>query len=119
MFANTLTLTVNAVPITLTRVNQDNFGSTYKSSDALGNWKLQFRNSVEKSTVIGVPDIERHNMFLEREVYQVGAGYNKYYSFTATIRMRLTSDPTVFAQIVAGAITLLGAQAGGMITGES
>jgi hypothetical protein len=33
--------------------------------------------------------------------------------------MRLTSDPTVLAQIVAGAITLLGAQAGGMITGES
>jgi hypothetical protein len=118
MFANTLTVTVNAVAKVLTRVNQDNFGSTYVLKESDGEWKLQFRNSTEKGAP-GVQDIDRHNMFLERTIYATTTVTEKYFSFTSTIRVRKSSDLTVLSQIVAGAITLLSAQTAGLIAGES
>jgi hypothetical protein len=118
MFANTLTVTVNAVAKVLTRVNQDNYGSVYVLKETDGEWKLQFRNSTEKGAV-GVQDIDRHNMFLERTIYATPTVAEKYFSFTSTLRVRKSFDLTVASQIVAGAITLLTAQTSGMIAGES
>lgn len=117
MFANTLTITINAVARILTRVNQDNFGSTYRLKDGTQEFTLKFRNSTEPSD--GVEPIDRHNMFFEHIVYATPSASEKKYTMSATIRMRKTSDPAYLAYVVPGFNTLLNAQASGLIGGES
>jgi len=119
MLANTLTLTVNAVPVTLTRVNQDNYGSVYTYKGASEAYSLQIRNSVEKSKVVGVPDIERHNAFLEHTVYATPTAAEKYNSVTTTIRARIGNDPAKVGYDAVGFNTLVGSILTSLIAGES
>ena len=117
MFANTLTLTINAVARVLTRVNQDNFGSTYLLKDGTQQFTLKFRNSTEPSD--GVEPVDRHNMFFEHIVYATPTTTEKKYTMSSTLRLRKTSDPAYLATVVPAFNTLLNAQAAGLITGES
>lgn len=116
MFANTITLTINAVDKVLTRINQDNFGSTYKLTSATELIQLQFRNSTEKNSS---GDVDRHNMFVEHTVFATATEIEKYYSMSATLRARRGSSPTVLSQLTAGAQTVLTAQLAGLVQGES
>lgn len=117
MFANTLTLTVNAVAKVLTRVNQDNFGSTYLLRSATDLWTLKFRNSQEKlkSGVV----FDRHNMYVEYVVFATPTATQKTYSMSSTLRLTSDSDPVQLGYISAAFNTLLNAQASGLIGGES
>jgi hypothetical protein len=116
MFANTLTLTIDGVAKTLTRINQDNFGSSYKFKDGTEQINLQFRNSTEKS---GSVSIDRHNMFVERTIYATPTAQEQYYTASATLRVKSTNDPVLLDKLTAGFITLLTAQKAGLIGGES
>jgi hypothetical protein len=116
MFANTLTLTINAIAKTLVRVNQDNFGSTYKYTSDTEIITLQFRNSVEKA-VAGA--VDRHNMFIEHIVFATPDATEKYYSFSATLRARRGSSPTALGYLATAAAALLSANQAGLIAGES
>lgn len=117
MFANTLTITINAVARVLTRVNQDNFGSTYYLKDGTQQFTLKFRNSTEPSD--GVEPVERHNMYFEHVVYATPTTTEKKYTMSSTMRLRKTSDPAYLALVVPGFNTLLNTQAAGLIAGES
>lgn len=117
MFANTLTLTVNAVAKVLTRVNQDNYGSEYKLVSSTDSWTLKFRNSNDPSD--GVEPLTRHNMYVEYVVYATPTATEKRYTMSATMRYRKTSDPTQMGYIEAAFCTLLNSQAAGLIAGES
>lgn len=117
MFANTLTITINAVARVLTRVNQDNYGSTYSLKDGTQQFTLKFRNSTEPSD--GVEPVDRHNMYFEHIVYATPTATEKKYTMSSTIRLRKTSDPAYAAFVVPAFNTLLNAQASGLITGES
>ncbi len=115
MFANTLTITINGVAKTLTRVNQDNYGSEYVLKTSTDKMTLRFRNSVEK----GSPSYDRHNMFFEHIVYATTTTIEKVYTVSAVLRQNDGSDPAYLDYVVAGFITLLTAQKTGMIGGES
>jgi len=65
MFANTITVTINALAKTLTRINQDNYCSEYFLREADGEYRLTIRNSsfVDKKR-IGAGATERHTLQL-------------------------------------------------------
>jgi hypothetical protein len=70
MLANTLTLTVAGAtgsPFTLTRVNQDNFGSEYKYLDAVQSINLKIRQSTDNANS-PVP-FYRHNATIEHVIF--------------------------------------------------
>ncbi len=117
MFANTIVLAISGVDKTLVRVNQDNFGSTYKYTSSTEILSLQFRNSSEKNATTG--DVERHNMFVEHTVLATPTASEKYYTFSATLRMRKGGDPAALAAVTTAASTVLAAQLSGLVQGES
>ncbi|DAD50252.1 coat protein [ssRNA phage Gerhypos.2_11] len=117
MKANTLTLTVNAVAKVLTRVNQDNFGSTYTLLSATDSWTLKFRNSTEVAkdkTLFG-----RHNVYVEYIVFATPTTVQKSYTISTTLRMSQSSDPAYLAYISSALSTLMTTEAPGLIGGES
>ncbi|DAD51682.1 coat protein [ssRNA phage Gephyllon.1_28] len=116
MFANTITLTVNSIAKTLTRVNQDNFGSTYKYTSATELIQLQFRNSAEQN-VRGV--IDRHNLFIEWTVLATPTTPEYYVSASSTLRARRGTDPAMLSYLSSGTATILAANLAGLIQGES
>jgi len=116
MFANTITLTINAVDKVLVRVNQDNYGSTYKYTSDLEFIQLQFRNSVEKNAL---GDVDRHNMFVERTVFATATVTEKYSSFSATLRARKGTSPTDLGYLATAAAAVLAANQAGLVQGES
>lgn len=116
MFANTLTLTINTVAKVLLRINQDNFGSTYKYTSATEIVKCQFRNSTEKNAS---GDVDRHNMFVEHTILATPTTKEEYYSWSATLRCRVGSDPTKCGYVSTAATTLLLAQQAGLVQSES
>nr|QDH91212.1 MAG: hypothetical protein H2Bulk341670_000002 [Leviviridae sp.] len=117
MFANTLTLTINAVAKVLTRVNQDNFGSFYKFADGVEAITMQIRHTTD--TVKGGVSINRHNVYVERTVFATPTTTEKYWSMTATLRDRVGSDPTVLLQSWVGFSTLLATLDDGLVVGEN
>lgn len=116
MFANTLTITIDGAANVLTRINQDNFGSTYVKKTATDVMTLQFRNTVEKQAD---GSVDRHNMFFEHRVYPTATLTEKYYTMSAVLRIRDGSDPAYLGKLATGFITLLSAQKDGLIAGES
>lgn len=118
MFANTLTITIDGVANTLTRVNQDNYGSEYVKKTSTDIMVLRFRNSVE-NTKDNSSSADRHNMFFEHRVFATTLVPEKYYTMSAVMRIRDGSDPVYLDKLAAGFITLLSAQKAGMIAGES
>jgi hypothetical protein len=117
MFANTLTLTINAVAKTLVRVNQDSYGSEYKFSDDVEKITLQIRHSTDKGKG-GLP-VARHNVFLERTVFATPTATAKYWSCTTTLREQEGSGPTVLLQTWVGFNTILLALDDGLVVGEN
>lgn len=90
MFANTLTLTISAVARTLIRVNQDNFGSVYKYSDAVESIVMNIRHSTD---VLKTGNVNRHNCTVEHVIFATPTVPEKYYSTTITLRERVGSGP--------------------------
>ncbi len=120
MLANTLVITIDGVANTLVRVNQDNYGSEYQLKTATASMKLQIRNSIESAKLPASPEpVDRHNMFFEHTIYATPTVSEKYYTVTATMRSRRTSDPLWLDKVTAGFVTLLTAQKTAIIGGES
>lgn len=117
MFANTLTLTINAVARVLVRVNQDNFGSVYRLTTTTDDFTLKFRNTTEPSD--GVDTVVRSNMYFEHVVFATATVKERKYTVSSTIRRRKTDDPAYQAFVIPAFNTLFNAQAAGMIAGES
>lgn len=129
MFANTLTITINAVANVLTRVNQDSYGSVYIKKTATDVMTLRFRNTSEKASVPLTkspttaytvnPSVDRHNMFFEHRVFATASVPEKLYTMSAVIRLSDGSDPVYLGQLATGFSTLLAAQQAGLIAWES
>lgn len=116
MFANTLTITIDGVANVLTRINQDNYGSEYTKVDGTMTMTLKFRHSKESGAA---GEVTRHNMFFEHVIFATPTTDEKYYTVTATLRARKTSDPAWLSKITTGFTTLLSAQLAGIVAGES
>lgn len=86
MLANTLTLTVSGAtnsPFTLTRVNQDNYGSEYTYSDDIQNITLKVRQSTEK---VSGATFKRHNATIEHRIFATPTALEKTSTSTITLR---------------------------------
>jgi hypothetical protein len=93
MFPATITLTVNAVPKVLNRVNQDSYGSEYQLNAALESYNLKIRHSTDSVDGDGLV-MKRHNVFVEHIVYPTPTTLMKKESYTLTVRHDKYSDPT-------------------------
>jgi hypothetical protein len=96
MFANTLTLTVDSVPYTLTRVKEQNGQSEYSHRGAGFAYTLKIRNSqsVSSGRVYNV-----YNMLLTHSVADTvsAVGFTNTSSFTG--RFVDLQDPTVSSDL--------------------
>jgi hypothetical protein len=104
MYANTLTLTINAVARTLLRKNQDNFGSFYSYVDGTEEITMKIRHDVEnrQGTLVN-----RHNVLVEHTVYATPTTSEKFWSTTITLRDRKGSDPADLLKLWVGVSTLV------------
>lgn len=119
MLANTLTITISGTGYTLTRINQDNFGSLYRFSDATQLMELQVRHSDEPVNGLKQPEpVRRHNMFFEHTVYATPTANRKYYSVSHTMRQAMSSDPAALTADDAGFVTLEGSIRAQLVAGE-
>lgn len=119
MFANTLTLTVAGAtgsPFTLTRVNQDNFGSVYSYKDATQDISLKVRQSTDN--VKGVP-VYRHNATIEHTIFATLVVPEKYASATITLRDGKGYGPTTLLAFWVGFNTLALTLDDGMVVGDN
>jgi hypothetical protein len=119
MLANTLTITIDGAAKTLTRINQDNYGSEYRMKSATELMTLLIRNSAEKSTASRPYSVDRHNVFFERTVFSTPTEGEKYYSASAVFRAGLTSDPDYLVDMLTGFNTLVSSLAAAVVGGES
>lgn len=70
MFADPAVVTINGVAKSLTRVNQDQYSSEYVLREALGDYRLNIRNSSRTDKKTGKVT-ERHNIELIHTIYAV------------------------------------------------
>nr|UJQ85784.1 MAG: hypothetical protein 2 [Leviviridae sp.] len=99
MFANTITLTVNAVAKVLRRVNQDNYGSEYSLQSATESIVMKIRHSVDAVDKITGVGMKRHNVFVEWVVFPNVTDLEKRYTYTATLRNGEKNDPAQVADL--------------------
>lgn len=116
MFANTLTLTIAGVARTLTRVNQDNYGSEYQQRSAAERINLKVRHSLDTT---GGVRYNRHNVFVEWRINATPTSMERVYTLTHTIRDLEGSDPAGLVDLNAGMSTLVNALAAGLSIGEN
>lgn len=116
MFATTLTLTINSVAKVLNRVNQDNFGSTYRLVSADEKIEMKIRHSVDS---LPTGPVNRHNVYIEWVVYATPSTTEKYYSATFTLREREASSPATLDHLSAAVLTLMGTLDSGLTVGEN
>lgn len=121
MFANTLSLVIGAdAARTLTRVNQDNYGSTYRLATPTEFTELVIRNSSAKE---GGLLYDRHNAELRHTVYADGVSVlveTNYISSCSFKTRRTGGNPTRLSDVTK-AINLLvnNTLVAGMVQGES
>jgi hypothetical protein len=71
MFSDTLTLTINGVAKTLTRVNQDKYSSEYRLRETDGVFSLIIRNSTFKDKTRNMMVVDRHNVEFIHSLFPV------------------------------------------------
>lgn len=119
MLANTLTLTVAGAtgsPFTLTRMNQDNFGSYYRFVDSAQKIELRIRQSTD--TENGVP-IYRHNATIEHVIFATPTALAKKATATITLRDGEGYGPAALLAFWTGFNTLFLAQDDQIVVGDN
>lgn len=71
MFSDTITVTINSVAKTLTRIRQDNYSSEYLLRSPTEQFSLKIRNTSYVDKTRGGKQIDRHNVELTQTVYPV------------------------------------------------
>lgn len=95
MFSDTITITVNAVPYILVRINQDGYSSEYFLKNALDSMKLRLRNTSYVDKTRGGLKIDRHNVELIHEIYPVSPAIYSTIRKAYTVFENDTSDTVV------------------------
>jgi len=69
MFGNTLVLTLGATPVTLVRINQDNYSSEYLYKDSVEQYRVRIRHT-KVAAKNGRPEYDRHNFECTRTTFE-------------------------------------------------
>lgn len=94
MFADPITITVNAVAKALVRINQDAYGSEYFLREATQEWRLKIRNTTYTNSAKVLTD--RHNFEFTNTVYATPTApsiVRKIYSVFENSRSDTAADP--------------------------
>lgn len=91
MFADTTVLALSTGNVTLTKINQDNFGSVFRFNDATHEYKLTIRHS--KANRGGVA-YDRHNAELIETIYATST-VPEYKRTMYFVIEQLPSDPSI------------------------
>lgn len=116
MFANTLTLTVNAVAKVMNRINQDSYGSEYEFASDTETVNMKIRHSKDSSKD---GTIRRHNVFIEYTQHPTPTTAKKYWSSTYTLRELIGSGPAYLDFVSQGTLTLVATLDTGLTVGEN
>lgn len=101
MFADTLTITINAVAKVLNRVNQDKYASEYFLRTATDSYRLNIRNSSRTDKSLGV--LDRHAIEFVHEMYPVAPAVTPTVKKIYTVLEHGSNDITVdVAKFAAG-----------------
>lgn len=127
MLANTLTLTVSGAtgsPFTLTRVNQDNYGSEYKFLDSIQLIRMKIRHSTDiqkanPSTGAVAGTFNRHNATIEHTIFATPTSAEKACSATITLRDGQGYGPSTLLAFWIGFNTLFLAQDDAIVVGDN
>lgn len=88
MFNNPIQLTIGMDFVDLVKVNQDNYGSEYRSRTSTGEVILKIRHSTDNDGML------RHNVLIESKTYATAELSEKVRQISLTIREPSGSDPT-------------------------
>lgn len=99
MLTSPITVTIDGVAHSLSRINQDNFGATYLKKAANLEIRMNIRHSYEKATVAG--QYERHNVDLQYTTFDA-EGNPTTSQVYQVIRQKRGSDGVLLGDIVVG-----------------
>lgn len=117
MLASPTTVTIDGTAHTLSRINQDDFGSIFRKIDTGVQYDLQIRHSTETAK-LGVRKIDRHNVDLKYTTFDA-EGKPTVYQVYAVLRTPQGADPTVIEKMSVGLNAWLTANDGPIIGWES
>jgi hypothetical protein len=108
MFADPVTVTINAVAKSLVKINQDKYGSEYLLRETTGEIRLKIRNSTYTSSDANKALIDRHNLELTQVIYAtstVPSITRKIYTVFENYRSDTVVDPVNFGLGLVGFMT--------------
>lgn len=117
MLASPTTVTIDGTAHSLSKINQDNFGSLYRKIATGVQYDLQIRHMTETAKP-GVPKIDRHNVDLKYTTFDA-EGVPTVYQVYAVLRAPQGADPTIIEKMSVGFNTWLTANDGAIIAWES
>lgn len=100
MLASPISITIDGTAHSLSRVNNDNFGSTYLKKAAGLELRCNIRHSYE-SAKAGAVRVERHNVELTKTTWDVNGVPTVTQSY-AVIRSPQNVDPDVVGDLTVG-----------------
>lgn len=98
MIGETVTVTINSVPWTLNRINQDSYASEYFARTAIEEVTMRIRHTNENAALGKLP-MERHQIDLSRKVYATATVPEKTYQVYTVLRMPKGADPELLEQV--------------------
>lgn len=117
MLASPTTVTIDGTAHSLSKINQDNFGSVFRKIGTGFTYDLAIRHSTE-SGKLGQPKVDRHNVDLKYTTFDVN-GVPTVYQVYAVLRTPQGADPTIVEKMSVGFNTWLTANDGLIIGWES
>lgn len=118
MLANTLTLTIAGVAKTLTRVNQDNYGSEYRLTTSAERISLKIRHS--SSGKGGTSSyFDQHNVLVEHMITPAAPATPIVYTVSKTLRGQLGHDPANLDALSDALDVLIGANLAAIVQGDN
>lgn len=118
MLANTLTLTIAGMAKTLTRVNQDNYGSEYRLTTATERITLKIRHTSNGKSGTSTY-FDQHNVLVEHMLIPAAPATPVIYTVSKTLRGQLGHDPAALDALSDAVDVLVGANLAAIVQGDN
>lgn len=117
MLSSPTTVTIDGTAHSLSKINQDNFGSIFRKIATGLQYDLQIRHTTENAK-LGAPKVDRHNVDLKYTTFD-SEGLPTVYQVYAVLRTPQGADPTIVEDMLVGFNTWLAANVAGVVGWES
>lgn len=117
MLSSPTTVTIDGVAQSLSKINQDNFGSLFRKIAAGAQWDLNIRHSTENAK-LGAVKVDRHNADMKYTTFDTN-GVPTVYQVYVVMRAPQGADPAIVENLSAGFLAWVTANDGPLIAWES